>query len=359
MHREPPLPRARILTRSGVVLVFSLVMVRSIAPAQESLDAFAGVRADREVSTGPRRTLNYKHLDGGDVRVDLGWGAGMAAVFHGARVITNQDGRVLAIEAESLTHNGETRECDKPWVNPVGRGNMTGCGPLAKMLFEAYGLPHGISVGSEYTEVSDMERAEAPHIEWSIQRGQACKDSILDFLEKSGGLVEVETHGNGAIWVKPSAQQGPRESALDHVIDLEVTEVSTWEALKVAIEAVNAKPDGKVDIWPFPLFWLREKSPLPAFVEDKSITLILKSVTARQALCAIAATSPLTFRFSYECLDRTAAEQAAMVAPGSRIHSNLSLYMWDENGNEDSGVRMSPDEHEVWTAEIGALRSSP
>jgi hypothetical protein len=280
----------------------------------------------------------------------------MEATFHNARLITNGEGRVLAIEADSLTHMGGTTECDRPWVNPIGKGNMRGCGPLPGKLFNVYGLANGISVGYEYTEMSDMQAAEAPHMEWSIEQNQTCKDAILDFLEKSDGFVDVETCGDRAIWVKPSAKRGPRESALDHVIDLEVEGVSTWEAFKQVIQAANAKPDATIGIWPFPLFWLRERNPVTAFTEDECITLSLKNVTARRALCAVAAASPLTFQFRYACSDRATQEQVVGIPAGSCIVSNLSVDMWDKDGNEDSGVGMSREEHEAWTAEVYSLR---
>lgn len=95
-----------------------------------------------------------------------------------------------------------------------------------------------------------------------------------------------------------------RLNTLDTVIDLDLRDASLWKALQTVQFAVNRRvPEMEVPL--ASVFYFRNfgllKAHLPKdFESPGAVNLRMTGVSAREALCALIATSPVKFQYTYE-----------------------------------------------------------
>jgi len=125
-------------------------------------------------------------------------------------------------------------------------------------------------------------------------------ETLRDFLDQLGEVTAGQMNWGflrGMLYIGPTRIPESGRKYLSIKISLDLDGVSTWEAYKQWATAVNAgRKDG-------PGVWLVVTKPIMrapgAFTDAKTITLHLEGVTAREALCAITAASPLPISISY------------------------------------------------------------
>lgn len=123
--------------------------------------------------------------------------------------------------------------------------------------------------------------------------------SALEMLPTAtkGKLSWSEIRGN--ICILPPVDANGTENTLDTVVSLQIQNGSTWDALKQLALEINRGVSLNRRTRFFPRFLVHSREGPPEFREGNKVSLDLKDVTAREALCAIIHESPFEMAYSY------------------------------------------------------------
>lgn len=206
-------------------------------------------------------------------------------------------------------------------------------GPYASIrtIREAFDVP----ISFEWSFVKG-DRSEVDRGDWifSVKEGETLKESLDRFCaEMSGQLQWGRIQGIICVW--PVASAGITESTLDTTVRLDLSGVSTWHAILEVCREVNIQTEDRVLV---PRVEPSQDRYIPpaALRNHDSISLSFAGVTAREAVCAVLAASPLHIEFNYGNYYRP---ESANPRPPS---SSLSLTAFDESRNLLYDVAESP-----------------
>lgn len=204
-----------------------------------------------------------------------------------------------------------------------------------------------VPISFEWSYVND-DRSEVENRDFtfSVREGESLGLTLNRFCEATKGQLQWRRiHGIICVW--PTGVGGKSESALDTLVSLKLEEVSAWEAILELARIINSAPS--VDRTVMPSAEPRQDQYVPpiALREGKSISIALTNVTAREAICAIMAASPLRMEFTYGNYYRP--NSAKPRTPSS----SLSLRAFDEKGDTLYHVPdvRSSREYYIWADE--------
>ena len=170
----------------------------------------------------------------------------------------------------------------------------------------------------------------------NVQKDTPLSEVLDAVVTRSGGMYRWEQN-HGSFCIVGTGEGGKAENCLDTRIDLHVEKLSAWDALCAVAKAANEKPVNGRRIGIYPGFIQMRRYPTPEGLKDNPcITLDLKDVPARDAVCAIIAQAPLKISYWY------ANEQGMRDAPPA---AKLTIYIYEDNGRRyHSGGKMSDEE---------------
>ena len=174
-------------------------------------------------------------------------------------------------------------------------------------------------------------------IQFQIRENQTLAYSLEEFVEKTQNEFQWKRIRD-VLCIFPSNPQG-LPNTFDRPVSLDLEEVSAWEAFKALGKAMNANKASEhpgIRVMPGAEGGVRRTPAV--FVEDRSISLHLENVSAREAACAIIAATPFQMSFYY-------GHSATNI-------DSLSIWMWREGRTWTEKGRVSPDEREFWLQEI-------
>ena len=192
---------------------------------------------------------------------------------------------------------GKNVEAKTPDGGLGSLNERTSSGDMVRDIGRAYLTP--ICREWPYTDQNgrclDYPRGERLNAEKDTRLSEALDGVVA----RSRGMLRWELN-HGSVCVVPS-EEGPKaENCLDTRIDLQVEKVSTWEALCAVAKAVNEKPVNGRRMGVYPGFVEMRRYATPKGLKDNPcITLDLKDVPARDAVCAIIAQAPLKMYYTY------------------------------------------------------------
>ena len=169
----------------------------------------------------------------------------------------------------------------------------------------------------------------------NVQKGTPLSEALDGVVARSSGMLRWERN-HGSICVVGTGKGGKSENCLDTRIDLHVEKVSTWDALRAVAEAANEKPVNGRRIGIYPGFIQMRRHTTPEGLKDNPcITLDLKDVPARDAVCAIIAQAPFKMAYWY------ANWEGMGDAPPA---AKLTMYIYKDNGQKYNSAGIMPDE---------------
>ncbi len=201
-------------------------------------------------------------------------------------------GEPSASDAESVIASRDGFIKAKKWWSS---GLAMTVGTAMYALTDAYGVP----VSYEHSYVAeDRSTLEGVSVDYALIEGETLREALDKLCANSGGRF-VWKRIRGILCVIPSAQNEKVESALDTTVTIHVDNVSTWDAILALGMAVNEREaaDRMLRFYPQGNEYLNH--PV-AFRNDKTLSIHLDGVSARDALCAIMAASPFQMRYSYQ-----------------------------------------------------------
>lgn len=222
-------------------------------------------------------------------------------------------------DAEARVATPEGLRAAKRWLdwNPLTVGNAL------YALRDVYGA----RISFEHASVGpDRRQLEAMPIKFSLSEGQTLREA-LDLLCASSNGRYIWKRVNGILTITPSGLTEPGEtidSALDVVVSLDLDGVSTWEAILAMAREVNNSSETDRVIRPYVPAEPHINHPLE-FKTDKSLSIHVRDVTAREALCEIIATSPFDIRFQY-----SNSFEGGVSFPNPRPKSTLDLRFYED-----------------------------
>lgn len=193
-----------------------------------------------------------------------------------------------------------------------------------RMWTTMIGRTFKVPINFEWAYVeADGASVSLPKAEFRIEPGETLSQVLDRFcLVTDGQLQWGRIRGTICVW--PSGKTGQIDSLLDTIISLKLNGVSTWDALLELSKTVSLSSGPERALVPEAHPMQDEYMP-PAQLRDiKGITLELENVTAREALCAILAASPLRLEFTYWDSLRPDRPFRPMV-------SNISIWAYDES----------------------------
>ena len=225
---------------------------------------------------------------------------------------------------------------------------------ISGFISSLFGVPFAMESLPEHC-VGATTSLEPEHFPpFAIVGGETFRDAISRFEAVSQYRYKFEViRGVPILRRNPDVVAEP--NLLDTVVSLSVERVTMWEALCALAREINGKNmieggGGKAlyihlsgpDSMP-------TEFPAPIFLEEPVVTLALKGVSAREALCAILEAARSTFNYYYTCLQE---------------HDYMTILAWD-NGKVVAGRRMvntaaDKEYMEYWeTANISKLQLPP
>lgn len=222
-------------------------------------------------------------------------------------------------DAEERAATSEGLHTAKTWLD--GRHLTVDSATYA--LFDLY----GIRMSSEHSFVGpDRRRLERKAFEFSVSEGQTLRGALDSLCATSGGRF-TWSRINGILTIRPSGLTEPGEtvdSALDVVVSLDLDGVSTWDAIvALATEVNNSSETDRV---------MRPYVPANSYINhpsgfrnDKSLSIHVRDVTAREALCVIIAASPFEMEYRY-----TNTFEGGSNFPNPRPTSRLDLHFFKD-----------------------------
>lgn len=190
----------------------------------------------------------------------------------------------------------------------------------------------------EESGYADPSGKEVPA--FSIQAGESF-GTVMKRVVAASNEVYVFEVIRGTPILRPNPEIVTTPNLLDTVVDLEFEKSTIWDALCHLARAVNRENmsrGGK------PLYIHLQgpeflELPPPVFLEKDKVSVNLKSVSAREAMCAImeAAQQPFTYYFyvwpsDFSYVSVVAEDEAGKVMHGPRVRDPKKLDDWrDEN----------------------------
>ncbi len=204
---------------------------------------------------------------------------------HGARL----DPRVLAMKpADAINAAWHSRELDK-WEETTPSG----------MRHKVQGL-FGVPVSYEWTYVGDDGgRILEPHFPFIIRADDTLHDVLARIDEVCGDLLNVELV-DGVICIRPPSEATGTFSSLESRVSFEVTNVSTWEALKQLSMAINRLSDNVRQFQVGPQALDMGGTPPDLFMIDDSISFVAANDSVRDVILDIVRKAPLPISYRYQ-----------------------------------------------------------
>ena len=169
----------------------------------------------------------------------------------------------------------------------------------------------------------------------NVQKDTPLSEALDAAMAGSGGMYRWERNPYGSFCIVGTSQGGTAENCLDTRIDLHVEKASTWEALCAVAKAVNEKPVNGRRMGIYPSFIVMRPLRTPEGLKDNlCITLDLKDVPARDAVCAIIAQAPLKMSYWY------ANEHGMGDAPPA---ARLTILIYNDDGTGYHGIADMPN----------------
>ena len=184
---------------------------------------------------------------------------------------------------------------------------------------------------------SELITVERPprKFEFRIRKNQTLGYSLEQLEEKTGGAFEVKRIRK-VLCIVPTDRTEFRTDPFARRVSLRLEGVSAWEAFKALGKAMNA---GKGEDYPgvrvLPLGVGTCYTPPRALLEERTISLDLRNVPAREAACAIVAAAPFPMSFSYLHCER---------------EDSLSMALHKE-GRISMDGRLSREDGDMWLKE--------
>ena len=176
-----------------------------------------------------------------------------------------------------------------------------------------------------------------------VQQGTRLSEALDGVVERSAGMLRWERN-HGSICVVGTDKGAKGKSCLDTRIDLHVEKISAWDALCAVARAANERPVNGRRMGIYPGFIQMRRLRTPEGLKDTPcITLDLKDVPARDAVCAIIAQAP--FKMAYTYFNKRGMSDAPPAA-------KLTMYIYEDNGRRyHSGERMTDEEYFSYLAD--------
>jgi len=174
---------------------------------------------------------------------------------------------------------------------------------------------------------------------YTITRNEPLSSALDRLIADSRGLL-TWTKLRGTIVIKPKVQ-ADEHHAMAAKVSISVESASTWEAFKALEKAINRAKDRQKFLHIFPASFLYGGYPRPEFTNDKTLTLKIVNVTAREAVCAVMADSPLSLSYIY------------MESPEEEELDSLLIVIIDIENAQPR--KPTPEQFEFWNRE-GAFK---
>ena len=160
---------------------------------------------------------------------------------------------------------------------------------LARQAISAtYGIPICVEA---------LNSDEKNGFEFYIQKNATLKYTLDTYVEKTGRQYEWKRIHDVLCTIQKTQPDGVNN--LDTQVSLSLHSVSTWEAFKTLVKTINAKRSGTREIHLAPDGPGVFKRPAKALLEERTISLEIQDVPAREAACAIVAAAPIEVNFNY------------------------------------------------------------
>lgn len=217
---------------------------------------------------------------------------------------------------------------------------------VRRRLEQAFEIP--ISLEWPYVN-EDRRTRDQPQLEFSLQPNTSLRKSLGQFCDSTSGALTWEFR-SGVLVVRAPADAGGVENNLDTRVSLNLAGVSTWTAFKALARAINSKPlvARRIDI--YPSFIGHSKKGPDNFRNDSSISLDLEDVTAREALCAIIAASPLELSYTYWLFYRPELN------PEPDPISKIRIQLYEEGKHYTTHERISEEEMRQYLQEFSEMQ---
>jgi hypothetical protein len=218
----------------------------------------------------------------------------MEGVFKGAHLTIDENGRNVIIADTLAALGGPPKPLDKPF--DLDQFDPGGLSPerMCSLIRDTFHVP--LVYEWSYVEPDWTNSPEPLFESFEIRKGQTLRGALDQVVAMTQGALQWKAL-SGLIYVFPSGKTGAVESVFDTPISIHMRNASTWEALKLLCETVMSSPYSDRGFGLGLGFLDKFTKPPPAFTEERCITLRLDNVTAREALCAIVAASPVQMSF--------------------------------------------------------------
>ncbi len=207
---------------------------------------------------------------------------------------------LILVSAHSVAAVGDaTEELEATAKEPI-----SGTKDAASMYGIAFNKLHRVfDVPISFENIPDLGRsvpiAAQPQIALTVSKGDKLDQCLDRFVGATAGTLTWDVI-HDQIVIFPVRQAGaPPVNNLDVVVSLEVSDASVWEACCALGRAINQNSKSDYRLTFFPAGPDEFRNPYPAIVDDQVVTVSVSGVTAREALCAILAQSPVPLSYTY------------------------------------------------------------
>ncbi|MBN2311671.1 MAG: hypothetical protein JXR94_22020 [Candidatus Hydrogenedentes bacterium] len=282
--------------------------------------------------------------------VTLESGGEATAVYHGARVEKNEKGQTIIIaDSVSYPFDGTTVQLNGRSVNLASRYPKPGVSLRTawSAAFEVFGAP----VCLEWSCMDEDERnTPFPRTEgdvFRIRKNETLRSVLDAIVAESQGALEW-TSLSGVLWVLPTGKDAAMESALDTPVSIALKGATPWEGLKRVVRAVNNAPGVKRTIACHPSCAENFTNPPPGFADGASVSLELHEVTAREALSAVIAQSPVEMYVEYSNMSLWRGKERLR---GPRV-ANLYIWVMEDGKRMPKRSDMTAEQFDWWRREV-------
>ena len=193
---------------------------------------------------------------------------------------------------------------------------------------------HDVPVCFESTLVTD-KRAPLT-LEFEIRKNQTLAYSLAQFEAASGGAFEAKRIRK-VLCIVPTDRTEFRNDPFARRVSLKLDHVSAWEAFKALGKAMNAgKGEEYRGVGVYPQGIGTWRMPPRALLEERTISLDLRNVPAREAACAIIAAAPFQMSFCYLHCDK---------------QDSMSIAVYKDGKMQMEG-RLTREDNDMWGQEI-------
>lgn len=203
-----------------------------------------------------------------------------------------------------------------------------------------YNISSVFKVPISYEAPFPNEERSLPTANYQIRRNQTLAFSIDDFVARSEGKLKYKLVRNVPL-IYPANESG-RPNIFDGSVSLNLSQVSVWEAFKALGKEINknAQEANHSGVRVIVECVVAGKKPPEILLSERSISLELVNVSAREAACAIIAKTPrqISFRYSHGN-DSNPIE-----------FDRLFLLIREDGENWDEG-KLSREENDFWIQE--------